>query len=167
MIEYEVHRALPADWKMIQSVRLRSLADAPDAFGTTLAEDEARPDSEWRARAENDEVAHFLAITPEGEGLGMAVGSPYAGSAESAGLFGMWIAPEARRQNIGRALVESVVAWARHKNYKRILLDVADANSAAIRLYESCGFVPTGKRGTLPPPRDHILEHELSLNLAK
>jgi ribosomal protein S18 acetylase RimI-like enzyme len=74
----------------------------------------------------------------------------------------MWIAPEARKQGVGVALVQAVVEWAESEKHRRIILDAANTNTAAIRLYESCGFVPTGKTGALPPPRDHILEHEMA-----
>lgn len=165
MIEYYVHRAGPDDWQRVRAVRLRSLADAPDAFATTLAEDEARPDTEWRARLENDAVAHFLVIDSHGACHGLAVGAPYTEYQETAGLFGMWVAPEIRGRRVGRALVEAVIGWARTGEFKRVVLDVADANHAAIRLYESCGFLLTGVTRTLPPPRQHIREHERALDL--
>jgi GNAT superfamily N-acetyltransferase len=165
MIEFQVQRAQPADWQRIRSIRLRSLADAPDAFGRTLAEDEARLDAEWHDRAENEDVAHFLATTRNRNCIGTAVGAPYTDHIDTAGLFAMWVAPKARGWKVGSALVDAVVSWARNENYKRVLLDVADENTVAIRLYESCGFIPTGKTSTLPPPRHHIQEHERSLSL--
>jgi len=165
MIGFRIERARLPDWRRIRAVRLRALADSPDAFGTRLAEDEARSDAEWQSQAENEKVAHFLASTPNGSGVGMAVGAPYTGYENTAGLFAMWVVSEARGQGVGSALVEAVIAWARHEDYKRILLDVADANTAAIRLYESRGFLRNGKTGTLPPPRQHITEHQRCLNL--
>lgn len=166
MIDYQIQRAQPTDWQRIRSIRLRSLADAPDAFGTTLAEDQTRPDVNWRDRAENDGVVHFLATTRDGNDLGIVVGSPYSGYKNTAGLFGMWVAPESRGQRVGNALVRAVIQWARNEKYRRIILDVADTNTVAIRLYESSGFVATGTTGSLPPPRQHISEHERCLNLA-
>ncbi len=166
MIEYEVQRARAVDWQRIRAIRLRALADTPDAFGTTLAQDEARPDSEWQSRAKNDDVAHFLAISSDQDSVGLAVGAPYTGYTDAAGLFGMWVAPEVRCHSVGRALVQAVIAWARDENYRCVLLDVGDTNAAAIRLYESCGFVRTGKTGSLPAPRQHIREHQRLLSLA-
>ena len=93
------------------------------------------------------------------------MGAPYTDYTDAAGLFGMWVAPEVRGQRVGRALVAAVIAWARGEGYRRVVLDVADANRAAIRLYESCGFVATGETGTLPPPREHITEHRRCLRL--
>ena len=116
-------------------------------------------------RARNDDVAEFLATTQEGKSVGIAVGAPRTDDQDTAGLFAMWVAPEARGRKVGTALVNAVVSWARNENYKRIILDVGDENTGAIRLYESCGFIPTGNASTLPPPRQHIREHERSLSL--
>ena len=109
------------------------IADAPDAFGTTLAEDDARSDREWRARAGCDDDAHVPATTIDGSCLGIAVGARYSDYIDTACLFGMWVAPEYRGRKVGIALAEAVIAWARNENYKRIVLDVADTNAAAIR----------------------------------
>ncbi len=161
MMEYQVLRAQPTEWQQLRSVRLRALEDSPDAFGSTLEEEQQLTDDEWRSRSENVNVAQFLAIAPDGNGLGIAVGAPYSGYEQTAGLFSMWVAPEARKRRIGIALVQAVIEWAQTESYHRIILDVGDANIPAIRLYQSCGFVPTGRAGSLPPPRQHIGEYEM------
>ena len=38
------------EWPLYRALRLRALADAPEAFGSTLAEEEARPDADWAWR---------------------------------------------------------------------------------------------------------------------
>ncbi len=146
------------DWRRAKAIRLAALADTPDAFGTTLAEDEARPDAEWRARlAASDRVTFVAELT--GEDVGLVVCAPFEGLQDTAGLFAMWTAPEARQSGIGSALVQAVVDWARQRGYKKVALDVADTNRAAIALYEKHGFMPTGEVSTLPPPRTHVTEH--------
>ncbi len=128
------------DWARVRAVRLRALREDPDAFGTVLSEDLARPPHAWRERLMQDTAASFVA-TREGNDIGLVTGAPYA---ETAGLFGMWVDPSARGLGAGRALVGAVVAWARGQGHVRIRLDVADTNAAAIRLYEGCGFKRTG-----------------------
>lgn len=160
-MEYRILRAQPTDWQQIRSVRLRALADSPDAFGSTLNEEQQLTDDEWRSRSESPSIARFLAIATGGSGLGIAVGAPCSGQERTAGLFSMWVAPEARKRRVGVALVQAVIEWAQTEGYRRIILDVGDANTPAIRLYQSCNFVPTGRTGTLPPPRHHISEHEM------
>jgi GNAT superfamily N-acetyltransferase len=154
-----IHHARIDDAMRVRAVRLRALADAPDAFSTTLEQDRARPDEDWRARLSTDRTATFLATTADGD-VGMAVGAPYDGSPGAAGLFGMWVDPRARGGGVGGALVDAVLAWARSRGYRRILLDVGDENAAAIALYARRGFVPNGVTGTLPPPRTHVREHQ-------
>ena len=55
--------------------------------------------------------------------------------------------------------------WAREEGFPHLFLDVADENTAAIKLYERLGFAPTGVKNHMPPPRDHISEHERALEL--
>jgi ribosomal protein S18 acetylase RimI-like enzyme len=164
--ELTIERLAPDGWPRLRALRLRALADSPDAFGTTLAQDEARPIGDWRMRLEIAENATFLA-NENGTDIGLVVGTPWEWekSAQAAGLFAMWVAPEARGAGVGGALVDAVISWARAEGFARVLLDVADSNGPAIRLYESKGFLPTGNTGSLPPPRDHIPEHELELVL--
>jgi GNAT superfamily N-acetyltransferase len=159
-----IERAGPDDWERVRAVRLTALADAPDAFTTTLAEDSARPLQAWRQRLENIDAATFLA-TLDGRDVGCVVGAPYDGQPGDAGLFAMWVAPGARGHRIAGRLVDAVVAWARGRGCRRVLLGVGDYNLAAIRLYESKGFLPTGVHSTLPPPREHVTEHERALEL--
>ncbi len=77
----------------------------------------------------------------------------------------MWVAPHARGQGIGAALIDAVIDWGKAAGYKRLILDISDSNDFAITLYTHKGFKPTGATGHLPPPREHILEHEMALDL--
>jgi GNAT superfamily N-acetyltransferase len=162
MAEFEIARAEVADWERVRAVRLRALRDAPDAFGTLLAEDLARPPDAWQARLRSDAAATFLA-TRDGADVGLATGAPYD---DTAGLFGMFVDPQARGAGVGRALVEAVIEWARSEGHALIRLDVGDHNASAIRLYETCGFLPTGVTSSMPPPRAHVTEHQRIRSLA-
>ncbi len=164
MSAWSIERMEPDDWQRVRAVRLRSLADAPDAFGTQLEEDEARPLGEWRERLANPVAVTFLAVRA-GTDVGITVSLPWPGREGTVGLFAMWVAPEARGHGIGGGLVDAVAAWARDGGYARVALDVADDNEPAVALYRSKGFVRSGATGTLPPPRTHITEHERVLEL--
>lgn len=152
----------PADVDRVRATRLRALADAPDAFGTTLAEDQARPLAEWRARLESDGAATFIASHAD-EDIGMVVGVGVDDA--TAALCGMWVAPDARGTGAADALVQQMIAWARARGCQRVILEVADQNTRAVQFYARMGFEPTGGTNTLPPPREHILQHERALNL--
>lgn len=42
-----VRRLLPDEWRAYRAIRLRALADAPEAYGSTLARGEGLPDETW------------------------------------------------------------------------------------------------------------------------
>ncbi len=155
-------RLQPAGWERYRSLRLRALKEAPDAFWMTLAEEQDFTDERWQERLAS--AATFVA-SGEGRDVGVVTGAAYEGRPGCAGLFGMWVAPEARGTGAAGLLVEEVITWARSEGFEHLRLDVADENAAAIRLYERVGFLPTGRTAHMPAPREHILEHERVLEL--
>jgi len=166
MTEVTIERMRPDAWKRLRAIRLRSLADSPDAFGTTHAQDLARPLTDWRKRLEApiELAATFVALDGELD-VGVVTGRRVDDDPSAAALLGMWVAPEARRFGVGGVLVDTVIDWARAQGFQCVLLDVADGNVPAIALYQSRGFVPNGITGTLPAPREHVLEHQRALAL--
>jgi len=152
----------PTDWERLRSTRLRALADTPDAFGSVLAREQEYGVTTWRERLSGDDRATFVATLPDGSDVGLIGTAPHEGHA---GLFSLWVAPEARGQGVGGALVDAVIDWAKSQNHSKILLDVGDKNTPAIALYVSKGFEPNGVIGTLDPPREHITEHQRVLHL--
>jgi ribosomal-protein-alanine N-acetyltransferase len=51
-----------------------------------------------------------------------------------------------RRQGLGRALLERILAEAKRSGVARAFLELRAGNSAALALYESCGFKVTSRR---------------------
>jgi ribosomal protein S18 acetylase RimI-like enzyme len=62
-------------------------------------------------------------------------------------LWGCYVTPNCRRNGLGRALAERAVKCARQMSVHRVELSIAEAAVAAIRLYESAGFVTVGSNG--------------------
>lgn len=60
-------------------------------------------------------------------------------------LDGIFVAPEARGRGVGAALIEAIVAEARHRGMVEVRLDVIDTNPRARSLYERLGFEACGK----------------------
>jgi GNAT superfamily N-acetyltransferase len=148
----------------LRAIRLRALRDAPDAFSTTAEEVVARPAQFWAGQLQK--LATFVA-TMDGRDVGLVRGMPHEEFSNAGYLLSMWVAPEARRQGIGSALVEAVVDWARTRGLARLILDVGAHNAPAIDLYTRHGFVPTGVSRTLPPPREHLREIQMVLESLK
>jgi ribosomal protein S18 acetylase RimI-like enzyme len=55
-------------------------------------------------------------------------------------LEDLYVASDARRSGLGRALVEATIDRARARGSRRIELDTAERNEAAVSLYRSLGF---------------------------
>lgn len=144
----DVRRLRPDEWAALRAIRLRALAEAPDAFGSTYAKTAALGDDDWRARADPPDGAVFVVDGPT-ELVGMAIGGPAPTTTESAALYGMWVAPEARRRGVGAALMAAVKAWAIGAGYRGLGLGVTTSNAAAIALYERLGFTDSGERHPL------------------
>lgn len=135
-------------WRTMRAVRLAALRDAPHAFGSSYQREVGFSRDDWLFRIANG--ANFLAYAAElGSAPAGLVGAfaPEPGTAE---LVSMWVHPEARGRGVGRALVETVVRWARAEGHQRVHLWVTETNRTARRLYERCGFTPTGERQPLP-----------------
>ena len=60
--------------------------------------------------------------------------------------LGLMVAHEARRQGIGRALLDAAVGWGRENGIRKLELHVFPWNEPALRLYESYGFEREGYR---------------------
>ncbi|MGH0035732.1 MAG: N-acetyltransferase family protein [Myxococcota bacterium] len=142
----------PHDWETLRDLRLRALADAPDAFARTLAEEQGLSDEDWARRlSEASSTAWQLSAVAEREGkpVGLAYGRLEAEGSSRAHLYSMWVAPEARRSGVGRAIVQAVASWARGAGARCLELRVTESNAAAVRLYASQGFRSTSERSPL------------------
>lgn len=158
----EVQRLKASEGVRLRSIRLRALQDAPDAFGSTFEETSARPVESWSEQLR--QLPTFVAVL-EQQDVGLVRGDLDKDDSCTAWLISMWVAPEARGHGVGDALIERVVNWARSAGAHRMLLDVGDENAHAIALYARMGFKPNTVVSTLPPPREHILEHQRELKL--
>lgn len=96
----------------------------------------------WRARDFADLLKHpsIFAIDRDG---GFAIGRTALDEAELATLV---VAPDHRRQGIGRALLSAFEAEASARGASRIFLEVAADNDPAIALYTRAGYAQAGRR---------------------
>ena len=68
-------------------------------------------------------------------------------------LLNLSVAPEMRRLGLGRSLLRRFIADARRLGAEQVFLEVRPSNVAAIRLYESEGFVRIARRDAYYPAR--------------
>ncbi|HVM18521.1 MAG TPA: GNAT family N-acetyltransferase [Egibacteraceae bacterium] len=159
-----VERLTGPGWERLRALRLRALRDAPEAFWRRADEEEASAPAQWRALLTAPRRAWFVGRDVDRD-VGLVSVGPYHDHPRDAGLWSLWVAPEARGTGLADVLVTTGVGWARVEGFARLRLWAADRNAAAIRLYRRHGFTPTGAVGTFPPPRNHITEHELAVTL--
>ena len=155
-----VRRVVPDEWQQFRKIRLAALADAPNAFLTTLAEAEAFPEQVWRSRAaeggtmlawrDDRPVGIVAAFVPD----------------DVPQLVMMWVEPASRGSGVLEALIDSVVAWVRERDLSEVRLWVVEGNDRAERAYTRYGFVRTGTSHPVPGRPDDI-EHEMTYSLSR
>lgn len=136
-----------SEWRLYKSLRLRALADAPDAFGSTWEQESLRADAHWQERlslaASSGQDLPLFAIIEEAP-VGLAWAKVDAAHSDNINLFQMWVAPESRGHGAATQLLELAIQWARDKGAARISLGVTCGDSPALRLYTKVGFIASG-----------------------
>jgi ribosomal protein S18 acetylase RimI-like enzyme len=127
------------DWVLYRAVRLAALADAPEAFGSTLGREQAFTEDRWRERLakrnqfvaeDGGETCGLIGVIPVGPGI--------------AELVSMWVRPTTRGRGVGDLLVLAALRWASDHAFPKVQLWVAEGNDHAERLYARHGFHRTG-----------------------
>lgn len=144
----EVRRLVPDDWALWRQVRLAALADAPYAYGSTLARERAFDETTWRSRLSRDTGVAAVALAGD-RGVG-AIGGHTPPGADAVSLVALWADPASRGQGVGDALVTDLVAWARETGWSQLRLQVVRTNTPARALFLRHGFAPTGALEPLP-----------------
>jgi GNAT superfamily N-acetyltransferase len=155
------------EWALFRELRLRSLADSPDAFARRFVDEQAQPDAHWIRLTESVTVPDgqvMLVAEDDGRALGLAFGLFDKEHPETGHVGGMWVEPGSRGRGAGQALLGAAIAWARSRKLERLDLWVTEGNGPATRLYERLGFADTGQRDALQSnPTLRIMQMTLTL----
>jgi ribosomal protein S18 acetylase RimI-like enzyme len=144
----------PSEWRLYRDLRLRSLGDSPDAFGSTLAREQGQTDEFWATRlrlGKPDGLDLPLVTEMDGEAAGLAWGRIEVREPEVAHVYQMWVGAEWRGRGAARMLLDEIIRWSRANEARFVRLDVALQNSPAVLLYERSGFEPIGDPHPLRP----------------
>jgi len=146
-------RALRAgDLAQYRAVRLRALAEHPEAF-TSSAEEEATPEGDARMARRLEPVPQ----APHDGVLGAFDGDTLLGTIglmvdmrakvrHRGHVIGMYVVPERAREGIGRALLDAQIERARAiHGLDSLVLTVTAGNDGARGLYERAGFAVVGR----------------------
>jgi len=143
-----------AEWPTYRELRLRALAESPDAFGSTLAAEESQTADGWAARLAAGSTSGLdlpLIAEVDSRPAGLAWARVDPANASRVDLYQMWVAPEFRGRGLGRMLLRTALEWARARNAHAVHLGVTCGDTPAMRLYVSEGFIPVGQGGPLRP----------------
>jgi ribosomal protein S18 acetylase RimI-like enzyme len=131
------------DDEALWSLRRRALTESPHAFTTHPDEHPSWPafrelQSERRADGDQRGLGAYLAGTLVG--MAVVVREGRIKARHRAHLYSVYVAPEARRAGVGRALVEAAIEAARALGAEQLELAVGAHNAPAIELYQQLGF---------------------------
>ncbi|MCP3103354.1 GNAT family N-acetyltransferase [Myxococcus sp. K15C18031901] len=142
-----IRRILPDEVEAFRALRLASLTAHPESFGASAAEDAALPLEVLRSKLDGGATALVLGAY-EGTrlvGMGGVRREPGAKVAHKAGIWGIYVAPEARSRGLGRRLLMGLVSEARRMpGVEQVQLAVVSGNASASSLYRSLGFQTYG-----------------------
>jgi predicted GNAT family acetyltransferase len=141
----ELRRLGPDDWEDFRDIRLRALAESPDAFGSTLEREAELGEAEWRRRLTGPV---YVVDDPRP----VAVGGVF----DDAGIphvWGMWTDPAHRGRGHARTILDALIPPGTPAQ-----LDVNIDNGDARTAYERYGFVGTGELEPLRPGSEQRIE---------
>ncbi|AMJ60733.1 GNAT family N-acetyltransferase [Bosea sp. PAMC 26642] len=130
-----------ADAPAYRALRLSALANAPEAFGASLADEAARPLAAFAERIAPPPPGCVFGTFASDQLVGMAgflVGASEKTSHRGT-LWGVYLVPEQRGYGQAAGLIEAVIA---HAGAHVLVLQarVVTTNVAARRLYQRLGF---------------------------
>jgi ribosomal protein S18 acetylase RimI-like enzyme len=155
-----------SDAQILQWARSESVSTSPEAFLSTVAEIDEKPEAYWKNELrsstwlvveDGDKVLAIAAAKrPDDRDKENITNSPRACFIES-----VWIAPSVRRRGLGTLLVKYLVEIQRSRGIQDFYLWVFDKNRPAIELYERLGFRPTGLAHVVDKPVRRPRIHEI------
>jgi len=143
----KIRPAIPGDLQVFRPLRLRALHDHPEAFSADYQTHLDGGDEYWKRYLEYDENAR-LYLAFDGD-TAVAMTSVCLGTSAKtrhiAEILGVYVLPEWRGVGIADALINACCEWAKSSGAVIARLGVTTVDESAIRCYERCGFVITGR----------------------
>jgi ribosomal protein S18 acetylase RimI-like enzyme len=145
----EVRLLTPDDAATFRDIRLRALREEPTAFTSSLEEFSPQTLDKIAARFRSDPAESFMLGAFQDQklvGLAGFYRETQLKQRHRGHIISLYVAPEARGQGIGRALMNEAIRRVRNiDGVERLLLGVMTTQIAAQQLYESLGFVIYGR----------------------
>ena len=135
------------EWELYKKLRLDSLIESPDAFGSTFTGENCRQNFEWKQRFHtgiNSATDMPLLAEYDCQYSGLLWGKSDKDNIRVANLYQMWVNPKFRGQGVGLALLENIRHWACSIGCHSLQLSVAINNGRAYHFYKAFGFKDFG-----------------------
>jgi len=145
----------PDDWDEWRPIRLASLLDTPNAYGSTYEREVAFTEQDWRDRLRSPTV-----MVRE-DGVPVAIGGGFHPEPGVLHIIAMYVVPSHRGRGLSTRVLDALVGHAREHGL-RAQLSVNTDNEVARLGYLRYGFVPTGETR---PLRDGVPDVCLELVL--
>jgi phosphinothricin acetyltransferase len=146
MAQLTIRPATPADCARIAEIYAPAVT-----HGTTSFELEAPAAEEMARRMRTLTEAGFPYLAAERDGV--VVGYAYAGPYRTRPAYrftvenSVYVAPDAHRSGVGRALLEALIEECRRRGYRQMLAVIGDSPNqpGSVGLHKACGFVEVGR----------------------
>jgi len=152
MNEFEIHPLSASDWRAYKFIRLLSLKESPDSFGSTFEREVLFSDDTWKSRlcsSESNIDSVIWAALIDGGPVGLVSGVLHNTNPGCTGVYQMWVTPRYRGMGLGSTLINRVIEWTRENGGRKLQLSVNTDNKKALSIYRKAGFIPVGSQNTL------------------
>ncbi len=135
-------------WKEFRQIRLESLKNDPQAFGTTWGEENSKKDNYWKLELKSKlgVKLFFAVIDKKIVGLTGLKFAQHKNFSHIVKIVGVYVNPKFRGKGIAETLLKEVIRKAfLLKDIKKIKLSVNTSQKVAVSLYRKLGFKVYGK----------------------
>jgi RimJ/RimL family protein N-acetyltransferase len=126
------------DLPLFKALRLEALLNHPEAFGSSLEEEENLSAEEWKINFEKSVLFGAFDKNELIACIGFFTHSPTKMKHKGV-VFGLYTKQNYRNRQLGDVLLKKVIAYAKNK-VKQLHLTVVTTNQVAIKLYQKNGF---------------------------
>lgn len=149
MTEMSYRNLVAADAAAYRKLRLKALANDPQAFGSDTDRESAWPIEQFAQRIDPKPHQTTFGAFDARRLIGSLgfLRNTLLKTKHSASLFGLFVDPAYRGRDIAQALLHRAIAKAQAMpGVSQLELAVNVENAAALHLYEAAGFAPWGRR---------------------
>jgi RimJ/RimL family protein N-acetyltransferase len=137
------HELSPDDWSRLREIRLASLLESPEAFGSSYEREIAFTEKEWY---ELFNLNSYLVASIDGKDIAIMFLEKLRGDfGATCWVGGCWSNPEYRGIGAVRAMFDYVDSVSEEKGWQIQGLGVFIVNKSAIAAYEKLGFKAMGE----------------------